>query len=70
MSIHPTLKSVTDRVTARSAVSRGQYLARMAAAQTKGPSRGHLSCSGQAHAFAAAGEDQKELATGIASKLA
>ena len=69
MSIHPTLKSVTDRVIARSAVSRGQYLARMAAAQTKGPSRGHLSCSGQAHAFAAAGEDQNELATGIGGNL-
>ncbi len=69
MSIHPTLKSVTDRVIARSAVSRGQYLARMAAAQTKGPSRGHLSCSGQAHAFAAAGEDQDELATGIGGNL-
>jgi|TARA_B110000908_G_C10245249_1_gene448421 phosphogluconate dehydratase len=41
----------------------------MAAAQTKGPSRGHLSCSGQAHAFAAAGEDQNELATGIGGNL-
>jgi phosphogluconate dehydratase len=69
MSIHPTLKSVTDRINDRSKVSRGEYLARMAAAQTKGPSRGHLSCSGQAHAFAAAGEDQNELATGIGGNL-
>ena len=69
MSIHPTLKSVTDRIIDRSKVSRGVYLARMAAAQTKGPSRGHLSCSGQAHAFAAAGEDQNELATGIGGNL-
>ena len=69
MSIHPTLKSVTDRIIDRSKVSRGEYLARMAAAQTKGPSRGHLSCSGQAHAFAAAGEDQNELATGIGGNL-
>ena len=44
-------------------------MARMKAAQTKGPSRGHLSCSGQAHAFAAAGEDQNELATGIGGNL-
>ncbi len=44
-------------------------MARMKAAQTKGPSRGHLSCSGQAHAFAAAGEDQTELATGIGGNL-
>jgi phosphogluconate dehydratase len=69
MSIHATLKSVTDRIVARSATSRGQYMARMKAAQTKGPSRGHLSCSGQAHAFAAAGEDQNELATGIGGNL-
>jgi phosphogluconate dehydratase len=69
MSIHPTLKSVTDSIIDRSKVSRGEYLARMAAAQTKGPSRGHLSCSGQAHAFAAAGEDQNELATGIGGNL-
>ena len=69
MSIHATLKSVTDRIVARSATSRGQYMARMKAAQTKGPSRGHLSCSGQAHAFAAAGEDQTELATGIGGNL-
>ena len=44
-------------------------MARMKAAQTKGPSRGHLSCSGQAHAFAAAGEDQNELAAGIGGNL-
>ena len=69
MPIHATLQSVTDRVTARSATSRGQYMARMKAAQTKGPSRGHLSCSGQAHAFAASGEDQNELATGIGGNL-
>ena len=69
MPIHDTLQSVTDRVTVRSATSRGQYMARMKAAQTKGPSRGHLSCSGQAHAFAASGEDQNELATGIGGNL-
>ena len=70
MPIHAPLQSVTDRVTARSATSRGQYMARMKAAQTKGPSRGHLSCSGQAHAFAASGEDQNELAIGIVATLA
>jgi phosphogluconate dehydratase len=69
MSIHATLKSVTDRIVARSATSRGQYMGRMKSAQTKGPSRGHLSCSGQAHAFAAAGEDQNQLATGIGGNL-
>ena len=69
MSIHATLQSVTDKIIERSATSRGQYMARMKAAQKDGPSRGHLSCSGQAHAFAAAGEDQNELATGIGGNL-
>ncbi|MDB4198604.1 phosphogluconate dehydratase [Ascidiaceihabitans sp.] len=69
MPIHDTLQSVTDRIVGRSETSRGQYMARMKAAQTKGPSRGHLSCSGQAHAFAASGEDQNELATGIGGNL-
>jgi len=69
MPIHDTLQSVTDRIVGRSATSRGQYMARMKAAQIKGPSRGHLSCSGQAHAFAASGEDQNELATGIGGNL-
>jgi phosphogluconate dehydratase len=44
-------------------------MGRMKSAQTKGPSRGHLSCSGQAHAFAAAGKDQNQLATGIGGNL-
>jgi phosphogluconate dehydratase len=69
MSTHATLQSVTDKIIERSATSRGQYMARMKAAQKDGPSRGHLSCSGQAHAFAAAGEDQNELATGIGGNL-
>ena len=69
MSIHATLQSVTDKIIERSSTSRGQYMARMKAAQKDGPSRGHLSCSGQAHAFAAAGEDQNELATGIGGNL-
>lgn len=69
MTIHPTLDAVTKRIIARSAATRATYLARMDAAQRKGPSRAHLSCSGQAHAFAAAGEDQQPLATGIGGNL-
>ncbi|MEP5732056.1 MAG: phosphogluconate dehydratase [Sulfitobacter sp.] len=69
MSVQPILQSITDRIVARSAGPREQYLERMTAAQSKGPSRAHLSCSGQAHAFAAAGEDQDKLARGIGGNL-
>tara|TARA_R110002110_G_scaffold65812_21_gene180937 strand:+ start:1735 stop:3549 length:1815 start_codon:yes stop_codon:yes gene_type:complete len=69
MAINATIATVTDRIIARSATARGAYLDRMQAAQSKGPSRGHLSCSGQAHAFAAAGTDQEPLATGSGAHL-
>ncbi len=69
MALNPKLIEITDRIIARSQDSRGPYLERMAAATSKGPSRGHLSCSGQAHAFAAAGPDQEALATGTQGNL-
>ncbi|MFK7838402.1 MAG: phosphogluconate dehydratase [Sulfitobacter sp.] len=69
MSVQPRVQEITDRIIARSAEPRAAYLARMEAANRKGPSRGHLSCSGQAHAYAAAGEDQDTLATGGGGNL-
>ncbi|WP_270727629.1 phosphogluconate dehydratase [Shimia sp. Alg240-R146] len=69
MPIHPTLQAVTDRIIARSAPTRGAYLARMAQARKQGPARAHLSCSGQAHTYAATGEDQDALATQSAGHL-
>jgi len=69
MALNPTLQAVTDRIIARSALTRRAYLDRMAQARGKGPSRAHLSCSGQAHAFAAAGQDQAALAQGNAGNL-
>lgn len=63
MPLNHRLTEITDRIVSRSAQSRAAYLARMEAARRQGPSRGHLSCSGQAHAFAAAGPDQDTLAT-------
>ncbi|MCL4135126.1 UNVERIFIED_CONTAM: hypothetical protein GTU68_006153 [Idotea baltica] len=41
----------------------------MRQAADKGPARAHLSCSGQAHAFAGAGPDQDALATGTGGNL-
>ncbi|MEL7093369.1 MAG: phosphogluconate dehydratase [Pseudomonadota bacterium] len=69
MSLNATVRKVTDRITARSAASRRRYLDRMAAARSAGPARAHLSCSGQAHAFAAAGPDQPRLAAATTGNL-
>ena len=69
MPLNKSLSEITDRIIARSAATRSAYMERMKAARRKGPSRGHLSCSGQAHAFAAAGPDQATLATGQGGNL-
>jgi phosphogluconate dehydratase len=69
MGLDPTLERVTERIVARSAPTRAAYLERMAAAQRKGPSRAHLSCSGQAHAYAASGDDMERLAATRAPNL-
>ena len=69
MTLHATIAAVTERIIERSAPTRSAYLERMRAAASKGPARAHLSCSGQAHAYAAAGEDQMKLATESAGHL-
>ena len=69
MTVQPRLQQITDRVIERSAQSREAYLGRMRAARSDGPSRAHLSCSGQAHAYAGAGPDQDKLATDSAGNL-
>lgn len=69
MNVNQTLTRVTERIVARSAPTREAYLARMAKAKANGPARVHLSCSGQAHAYAGAGEDQKRLAEGSIGNL-
>jgi phosphogluconate dehydratase len=69
MTLHETLRAVTDRIITRSTPTRDAYLARMRAAADKGPARGHLSCSGQAHAYAASGEDKATLAATSAGNL-
>ncbi|MBO9401373.1 phosphogluconate dehydratase [Shimia sp. R9_3] len=69
MPLHPTVEKVTERIIARSKPHRGTYLERMTQAAGQGPARAHLSCSGQAHAYAGAGADQSALATGTAGNL-
>jgi phosphogluconate dehydratase len=70
-ALHPRLGAVTDRIVARSAVSRAAYLARMAAAGRAGPQRTHLNCANLAHASAACGATEKaELNTGLKPNIA
>jgi len=69
MTVHPIIRRVTDRIIARSAATRQPYLDRMDAARIKGPARAHLSCSGQAHTYAASGADKTALSTGTAGNL-
>ncbi len=64
MTLNSTLAAVTERIVLRSEATRTAYLERMRAAKGKGPARAHLSCSGQAHAYAASGTDQQTLAAG------
>ncbi|MGJ5621210.1 phosphogluconate dehydratase [Sulfitobacter sp. MF3-043] len=67
--LNETIARVTDRIIERSAEGRSAYLTRMRRAADDGPARAHLSCSGQAHAYAAAGPDQAALATKSAGNL-
>ncbi|WP_170416626.1 phosphogluconate dehydratase [Ruegeria atlantica] len=67
--VHSVITDVTQRIIERSADLRGPHLERMEHARSKGPARAHLSCSGQAHAYAGAGEDQQSMATGTAGNL-
>ncbi len=69
MTLNSTVQLVTKRIISRSAPTRSTYLDQMAAAKGKGPARAHLSCSGQAHAYAASGQDKDQLAVGSAGNL-
>jgi phosphogluconate dehydratase len=69
MTLNATVARVTDRIISRSEASRKPYLDRMRAAASKGPARAHLSCSGQAHAYAASGRDKSRLASETVGNL-
>ncbi len=64
ITLHPAIARVTARIIERSHASRSAYLARMDAAREAGPYRYRLSCSNQAHGFAASGEDKPTLRWG------
>ncbi|MBL4805700.1 MAG: phosphogluconate dehydratase [Rhodobacteraceae bacterium] len=69
MQLNDTIKRVTDRIISRSETVRTDYMARCERAAEEGPRRAHLTCGNQAHAFAASGEDQDPLVTGIGGNL-
>jgi len=59
--MHERVRSVTERIAARSVQTRQAYLTRMENAKKNGPNRGHLSCGNLAHGFAAAQNDKPKL---------
>ncbi len=62
--MNPAIDRVTKRIQKRSAGPRGEYLARVSAASSKGPSRSSLSCSNLAHGMAASGRAEKDALAG------
>ena len=52
MKLHPVLAAVTGRIRARSAPTRGTYLARLDAAAARDRGADRLGCANVAHAFA------------------
>ena len=69
MTLHPVVARITDRIRARSADARGQYLQRMGSAVATGPVRAHLSCGNQAHAYAVMGAEKDTLVAGKVPNL-
>lgn len=65
------IQEVTDRIIARSKVSRAAYLAKIEKARKQGPLRGTLSCGNLAHGFAACGkEDKADLRSMVKANIA
>jgi phosphogluconate dehydratase len=70
MSVLKAIQDVTDRIAARSADSRRDYLNRVEGARAKGVYRSTLSCGNLAHGFAAcAPSDKAKLAGNITPNL-
>jgi phosphogluconate dehydratase len=70
MSVRKSIQDVTDRIAARSSLSRRDYLERIEASREKGVHRSSLSCGNLAHGFAAcAPSDKAKLAGNKALNL-
>lgn len=64
MSVHNTIKAVTDRIAERSADTRRDYLNLIDEQNAQGVHRSVLSCGNLAHGFAACGVSDKEKLSG------
>jgi phosphogluconate dehydratase len=64
MSLHPEIKSVTERIVKRSRSTRSAYLDLIARERLSGVDRPMLSCGNLAHGFAAAGADERAIRDG------
>ena len=64
MSLHPEIKSVTERIVKRSRSTRSAYLDLIALERLSGVDRPMLSCGNLAHGFAAAGADKRAIRDG------
>jgi len=64
MSVHRLVKEVTDRIAARSELTRRDYLDRIEEQRKAGVMRGTLSCGNLAHGFAACGPSDKAALAG------
>ena len=69
MAINSVVAKVTDRIIARSAITRAAYLALIDRARDAGVNRDALSCGNLAHGFAASGEDKAVLRGGRALNI-
>jgi len=58
--MNPVIEKVTQRIIERSKATRQAYLEKIAAARSKGPMRGALSCGNLAHGVAACGKSEKD----------
>jgi len=67
MSVAKSVREVTDRIVARSAATRGDYLGRLEAARVQGVHRAGLACGNLAHAFAACSPSDKAKLAGSKS---
>ena len=69
MPLNATIKTVTDRIIARSEKRRQAYLDQIGQAASDGPRRAHLTCGNQAHAYAAMGSDKDALVAARAPNI-
>ncbi|TBB81053.1 phosphogluconate dehydratase [Rhizobium ruizarguesonis] len=64
MSVHPSIQAVTERIAARSAQSRREYLDLVEAQRQQSVHRTALSCGNLAHGFAACSSSEKAMLSG------